>query len=300
MDVLTRKIAQNPEAVYEISMRSAVARSGEVYIYELSDLNAFLDSEQAEDVRRRFLEQSTSVKQISNSPSIPEFSKNREFINKCLEFRYVPAELYRIRDEVLMFDDVVAIYNDYEITVIEDRNFADSQRELFLNLWGDGINPSLEFDYKPNHSFYNSIDFMIDEVQVIVWPDAEAKNAYSDYKTKEALGEYLKEVLTMEGLVSDTSYLICFIWALEGEKMVDVWRFNHNYVDDRSGPLSDVTVLREGKPTSDLGLASGNTLLVLGHEEKLRRQSVSLKGYLDGQPPKLPLEVMNGMEFFAD
>jgi hypothetical protein len=47
-------------------------------------------------------------------------------------------------------------------------------------------------------------------------------------------------------------------------------------------------------------MASGNTLLVLGHEEKMRRQSKNLQNYLDGPPPTLPLEIMNGKDFFAD
>jgi len=45
-------------------------------------------------------------------------------------------------------------------------------------------------------------------------------------------------------------------------------------------------------------LVSGNTLIVLGCEEKLRRQSMSLVNYLQQDPPKLPFEIMNGREFF--
>ena len=98
----------------------------------------------------------------------------------------------------------------------------------------------------------------------------------------------------------DSTYIIAFIWSLDGEKMIDIWKFNDNHVDDRSGPLSDGRVYREGKLCTDMGLASGNTLLVLGHEEKLRRQSKNLKSYLTGPVPKLPLEIVNGKNFFSD
>ncbi|MEK7166963.1 MAG: hypothetical protein AAB732_00925, partial [Patescibacteria group bacterium] len=67
---------------------------------------------------------------------------------------------------------------------------------------------------------------------------------------------------------------------------------------DRSGPLGDVRVYREGKLCNKLGFASGNTLIVLGYEERLRRQSKDLKSYLNRPVPKLPLEIMNGKSFF--
>ena len=52
------------------------------------------------------------------------------------------------------------------------------------------------------------------------------------------------------------------------------------------------------KLNRDVGIASGNTLIVLGYEEKIRRQSKDLKNYLRGPAPKLPLEIMNGKNFF--
>jgi hypothetical protein len=82
--------------------------------------------------------------------------------------------------------------------------------------------------------------------------------------------------------------------------MIDVWKFNVNHVDDRSGPLGNIRVYREGKICTDLGLASGNTLFLIGYEEKLRRQSKNLKSFLDGPDPKLPLETMNEKTFLND
>ena len=62
--------------------------------------------------------------------------------------------------------------------------------------------------------------------------------------------------------------------------MVDMWKFQYNSVDDRSGPLSEVRVYKSGIRCDSIGLASGNTLFVLGHEEKLRRQAKNLEKYL--------------------
>ncbi|MBP9691557.1 hypothetical protein KBD81_05770 [Candidatus Woesebacteria bacterium] len=287
-----------PEDIFEISLQSAHAKEREVFIFEKSDLSDLLAKAQVEKVRQSFLQNNIHVKQITNSPHVLKFSENQAFVNNVMSFRYVPKAVFTIRDEVLIFDDFVAIYNEYELLVIENSSFAANQKQLFSSIWEQGQLPKLEFDYKPNHSFYNSIDLFINGIQIIVWPDAEAKNAYGAFDIKQ-LETFMHSIISQDNYYRDASYIICFIWAMEGKKMVDVWKFVDNYVDDRSGPLGDVRVYKEGTISTDAGLASGNTLLVLGYEEKLRRQSKDLKDYLGGPIPRLPLEIMNGMDFFG-
>ncbi len=72
--------------------------------------------------------------------------------------------------------------------------------------------------------------------------------------------------------------------------MVDVWQFAENPVDDISGPLVEVQVLRDGELTQERGVASGNTLIVLGLEELHRRMSDSSEEYLINRP-SLPKEL---------
>ena len=199
----------------------------------------------------------------------------------------------------MIFDDTVATYNDKELLIIEDKKFADNQKQLFLNVWEQGQSPKLDFEYKPNHSFYKNLNYFIGDLQIIVWPDADAKESYKGFSEKQ-VGDYIKNIISSDKYYNDSTYIIAFIWSLDGEKMIDIWKFNENHVDDRSGPLSDGRVYREGKLCTNMGLASGNTLLVLGHEEKLRRQSKDLKSYLSGPVPKLPLEIVNGKKFFED
>ena len=79
--------------------------------------------------------------------------------------------------------------------------------------------------------------------------------------------------------------------------MVDIWAFQENFVDDKCWPLWDVCVYKEWKICKNLSSSSWSTLLILWAEEKLRRQSINLKNYLDWPIPKLPLEVCNWLDF---
>jgi hypothetical protein len=287
--------------LFEISLASSRSTTREVMIFERGDLSQIIGAKKAEIVRQSFLEHGTKVQQITDVPILPAFTANDRFVNECMTFRYIPKQIYTIGHEILIFDDIVAIYQinpEPQLLVIKDAAYALSQKQLFSNLWREGRPPVLGFSYKPNHSFYNSIDFTINGVPVILWPDADAKGAYGDMN-QEALGEYLKGIFDSNAdFFGKAHYVIGCIWNYQGDKMVDLWRFNSNFVDDRSGPLSEAKVFRNQRECADLGLASGNTLLVLGMEEKLRRQAPSLKDYLGGEPPHLPLEILNGKDFF--
>ncbi|MCD5380718.1 hypothetical protein LR004_02220 [Candidatus Gracilibacteria bacterium] len=291
--------ATNIEDLYNITLASANAKSKQIYIFEQGDLSDLIGLEKAEKLRSVFLENGIKVKQITNNANVGKFSSNDAFINTLMSFRYVPKEIFETIYEVCIFDDVVAIYNEKEFLVIENSAYADSQKKLFMSIWEQGESPSLGFDYKPNHSFFNCFDFVINDIHTIIWPDAEAKNAYNGMTQSKIEKNIATIIKSDDKNYKDVSYIICFIWSYDGDKMIDVWRFNHNHVDDRSGPLGDVIIYRNGETCKDLGIASGNTLLVLGYEEKLRRQSKNLQDYLKGPDPKLPLEIMNGKDFFA-
>lgn len=285
------------EELYEISLESARSKEGEIFIFELGNLSDLFGYEKAEKLRQEFLQNKTKVKQITNLPSIQKFTDDDDFLNNLMTFRYVPSNIFTINNEILIFDDVVAIYNKDELMIIRDENFSKNQKQLFMSIWEQGQPPKLNFEYKPNHSFYNNLNYFIDDIQVIVWPDADAKNAYGKMN-EEKLEDYIANIIKSDSFFDDSAYIISFIWDMDGDRMIDIWKFTENHVDDRSGPLGDVRVYREGKLCNNLGLASGNTLLVLGSEEKLRRQSSNLKSYLEGPVPKLPLEIVNGLPFF--
>lgn len=82
-------------------------------------------------------------------------------------------------------------------------------------------------------------------------------------------------------------YFIAFCWRSDGKPYVDLWKFSSNPVDDLSGPLADMGVFCEGNKIETMGVASGNTLVVLGLEDLQRRSQPTIESYLKSRP-KLP------------
>lgn len=287
----------NFEDLYNLSLESSKSKDKEVFIFEKGSMDDFLPKDKSEEIKLIFLNNNIKVKQITNIPVLPKFTDNVDFINKVMLFRYVSKDIFLIENEILIFDNIVAIYNEKELLVIEDQKFSNTQKQLFMNILDQWQSPALNFEYKPNHSFYKNLNFFLDGLQIIVWPDVEAKKSYK-WLSEIEIWEYIKDIIKNDDYYNDSSYIIAFIWSLNWEKMIDIWKFTQNHVDDRSGPLWDVRVYREWKICNNLWLASGNTLLVLWYEEKLRRQSKNLQDYLDWPVPKLPLEIVNWKNFF--
>jgi hypothetical protein len=303
----SKTVQATTEALYELSLASINNSDGIIYIYEKYSLTQLVGQEKAHELRTLMQSKEIIVQQISNHPQIedtllPGEALDPDFKKAVMHYHYVPKEIFSIEHEMLIFGDTVAWYSLNEegvITSIVDPVFSNNQKQLFRTLLQhQGLPRIMDKTYIPNHSFYNSIDVDVNGMRVIVWPDADAKNSYGDID-QVGLAAYVETIIAGDmDYYQDASYVIVFIWSYDGEKMADVWKFTDNTVDDRSGPLSDVRVYREGVKTTELGLGSGNTLLVLGHEEKLRRQSRTLQAYLAGNPPELPLEVLNRQNFF--
>lgn len=95
----------------------------------------------------------------------------------------------------------------------------------------------------------------------------------------------------------DTLYVVSFLWSDGKRAMLDIWKYSSNSVDDRSGPLGDVRVYANGVLQKEGAVASGSTLLALGYEEQARRMSESLRAYISGPRPMLPMELCNGEDF---
>jgi len=284
--------------IYDITLESAFAKSKEVFIFELWEMWDFLWKEKSEEIRSFFMKNNIKVKQINNNYTINEFSKNKNFINKVMSFRYISKEIFDITNEIVIFDDKVAFYSKDEFYIIQNKKIADNHKQLFMWIWEQWESPKLWFDYIPNHSYFNSIDLVVNWINIIVWPDFESKKYYKDFN-KEKLTSYFKEILDKnKEQYKKSSYMISFIWWFEWNKMVDIWSFEENFVDDKCWPLWDVQVYKNQEKCYNLSSSSWSTLLILWAEEKLRRQSIDLKSYLNWPIPKLPLEVMNGKEFF--
>jgi len=126
--------------LYEISLLSAMAKEKQIYIYEISNLSEVVGFKKAEVLRKEFLKNRIKVKQITNVPVLQKFTDNDEFVNNLMDFCYVPKDTFEIMDEILIFDDIVAIYNiepEIKLLVIENKNFTKNQKELFLEIWNN-------------------------------------------------------------------------------------------------------------------------------------------------------------------
>ncbi|MPM55683.1 hypothetical protein SDC9_102480 [bioreactor metagenome] len=134
--------------LYEISLLSARSKEKQIYIYEISNLSDIIGFEKAEILRKEFLKNKIKVKQITNNPVVPKFTDNDDFLRKLMDFRYVPKDIFEIKDEILIFDDVVAIYNTepkIKLLIIKNKDFAKNQKQLFINLWKNSVFPKVDF-----------------------------------------------------------------------------------------------------------------------------------------------------------
>jgi len=286
------------DELYELQLLSANAKSKKLYIFEKWSLNDIIWEEKAEELRKIFLKNNIKTKQITNISKLPEFSKDNDFVNKLIHFRYIPKEIFEIKYEMLIFDNIVAIYDSKKLLIIEDNKIANMQKQLFKNIWEQWQIPNLDFEYIPNHSYYKPIELIINNIPVIVYPDFNAGEYYKSFN-KEKLKKYIQNILQNNSKRhKDTSYIIAFIWWFDWNKVIDMWDFTENFVDDKSWPLWDVIIYKEWKPCKNLSSSSWSTLLILWAEEKLRRQSSDLKTFLNWDRPRLPLEVCNWLDFF--
>lgn len=109
-------------------------------IYEMaSDMSAFVDQSFAEEVRREIVKRRIKVKQITNFKRIPPYTKVVEMIKKYWRPRFIDPKVLKLSYEVLIYNDVVAMYNfrGKNIFCVEvlDKNLAEMQKQLFKFIW---------------------------------------------------------------------------------------------------------------------------------------------------------------------
>ncbi len=107
-------------------------------IFERSSMNEFMDREYAEKMREEFVQQQVSTRQITNLVHMEAYTKNAEHVKRT-EVRHIDSKEMEIIFEMLIYDDVVAIYNftDEEKFGVEIYNekLAKMQKQLFDFVW---------------------------------------------------------------------------------------------------------------------------------------------------------------------
>lgn len=134
--------------IIAVSERSAEA-SGGIRILELGSLGDIIPAEPAEAVRRHLLASSIKIRQLTNLRQFDAWTRVDGFVEHCMQVRRISARVLPIGLEMLLFDDVVALYRvqpEVSVLVIEDADFATQQRALFDATWAQAEPLSLRAD----------------------------------------------------------------------------------------------------------------------------------------------------------
>ncbi len=114
-------------------------------------------------------------------------------------------------------------------------------------------------------------------IPIIIYPakdDADISKAFSRSEIS-SIEEYLFRVLPVfEDKITGADVLVCYVWNDGKIPMVDVWKITRNTISDDSGFLYDCFILRDDVIELFMGIASGNSLIVLTSEELLLRKLI--------------------------
>jgi hypothetical protein len=80
-------------------------------------------------------------------------------------------------------------------------------------------------------------------------------------------------------LFEEARYLLAIAWNVDQQLYLDVWMFELENKSE-SGPLATAFTFKGAKRVTDMGTTSGDALILLGHEETLRRRHKTLEDYL--------------------
>lgn len=131
----------------------------------------------------------------------------------------------------------------------------------------------------------------VQNIPLIVYPVKDENPLEEVFTNKEDIVIHIKELYKQNPTLTEGVYHILFVWNLEEERMTDVWIHKMENWSD-SGPLISCKTFRGYKECTDAGIASGDSIIVLGREEELRRNSKDIDTYVD-RSKKLP-EFPNG------
>lgn len=136
------KIYRGMEGLKQISWKSAEAKD-ELRLVELGEMSKFLDYGYYEMIRRRFVENKVHVRELTNLSIMPAWTEVEEFCRDYWQCRYIDSGMFKIKHELLIYNDLFAIYyNDgAEIVCMEVKNeaFAKIQKQIFDFMWSNGL-----------------------------------------------------------------------------------------------------------------------------------------------------------------
>lgn len=126
------------EGLKQITWNSLKAEK-ELYIYEISKgMHPFTGKKFAEKMREEFFLRKIVTKQLTNIRFFKPFTKIEQYVKHCMKLKYIDPKDLKMDFEVLIYNDVVAIYTyKKEIFGVEiyNPNLVYMQKQLFRYIW---------------------------------------------------------------------------------------------------------------------------------------------------------------------
>lgn len=127
------------DGLKQVTINSLQAKE-RLFIYETSqDMSSFIDQDFAEKLRKEFVENRIFTYQLTNWKKIHSYTAVKELVRHFWECRYIDREELDMEFEILIYNDVYAMYNTQgsEIFCVEIHNpqLASMQKQLFQFMW---------------------------------------------------------------------------------------------------------------------------------------------------------------------
>ena len=118
---------------------NSLRAKGELLTMEISDMNAFMDQETAEELRREFVKNKIKVRTITNLSSMDDWTEVTEMVKNNWQIRHLPESLMKIQFEVLIYNNVYVLYqyNGGDVFCVEiyNQKLVDQKKQIFEFMW---------------------------------------------------------------------------------------------------------------------------------------------------------------------
>jgi hypothetical protein len=145
---------------------------------------------------------------------------------------------------------------------------------------------------------YLPFTIKVKNIPIIIYPVKDENPLEEVFNSKEDIIEHINKLYKENKSLEIGEYHILFVWNLNKERMTDIWIHQMENWSD-SGPLISCKTFRGYEECTDAGIASGDSVIVLGREEELRRNSKDLKSYIvrSKKLPRFPKGLTPDTEF---
>jgi hypothetical protein len=274
------------EDIIDISWREARSKT-EVLIFEIGKMDDLMPLAQAEEIRHTIKDNKIRIRQLSNYERINKYTDVKDY-EQLIQLRHIDEDIFKVSSEIVIFEDTVAIYRTKpSVTYLEinDSGYADMMRSLFESVWKVSDVMVLGMGGSEEAKQYKPISTKLKVgrklIPAVIYPAKDDGVIEKAFKRGNSGGieMYLQEcALKFNNEFKKADLVLAYAWNDEKERIIDAWIITRNSISNDSGFLYDAITIKEGKIVKDMGIASGNSNIVITAEELLLRDLVLEKG----------------------